>query len=348
MKLFDMPIKIGENVKEELAVSERCLTELRKIRKKLEHRIGGHSEFFDLGINLGLQSEKTIERKLEKIVRTCIWHSIALKIEFHVKLLYTIDGYLSAVENKNPISIFLHARYLLELVATVSAIDFDLEECLKIDSEDWEQRSYEFLGLLYRARYSTSDHKLEAIFAEHGIPKSLVRPIRMKRAIRQLTARHGFQAAPSVYATFSNICHHNGSGHHMLGESFRETNAIVARHGRAVFLNEKAAAVTVRYPALDSASAALAKTARVAWWSSHCADEIILDIAETPFSEKEISQLTKGRLKKVQPGDVPGKSHKQLRRQKPGRNDPCICGSGKKYKNCCWNKSKEGGLTNLL
>jgi uncharacterized protein len=23
---------------------------------------------------------------------------------------------------------------------------------------------------------------------------------------------------------------------------------------------------------------------------------------------------------------------------KPGRNDPCPCGSGKKHKNCCWGK----------
>lgn len=25
-----------------------------------------------------------------------------------------------------------------------------------------------------------------------------------------------------------------------------------------------------------------------------------------------------------------------------GRNDPCPCGSGKKYKNCCWNKDHQG------
>lgn len=25
----------------------------------------------------------------------------------------------------------------------------------------------------------------------------------------------------------------------------------------------------------------------------------------------------------------------------PGRNDPCPCGSGKKYKRCCWNKDRE-------
>lgn len=30
---------------------------------------------------------------------------------------------------------------------------------------------------------------------------------------------------------------------------------------------------------------------------------------------------------------------------KIGRNDPCFCGSGKKYKNCCWGKEgKQQGL----
>ena len=27
--------------------------------------------------------------------------------------------------------------------------------------------------------------------------------------------------------------------------------------------------------------------------------------------------------------------------KKLGRNEPCPCGSGKKYKHCCWNKSFE-------
>ena len=29
-----------------------------------------------------------------------------------------------------------------------------------------------------------------------------------------------------------------------------------------------------------------------------------------------------------------------VRRQKVGRNDPCPCGSGKKYKNCCLHKDE--------
>lgn len=30
--------------------------------------------------------------------------------------------------------------------------------------------------------------------------------------------------------------------------------------------------------------------------------------------------------------------------EKAGRNDPCPCGSGKKYKQCCLKKDQEGGV----
>lgn len=33
---------------------------------------------------------------------------------------------------------------------------------------------------------------------------------------------------------------------------------------------------------------------------------------------------------------------------KPGRNDPCPCGSGKKFKNCCMNKQQEPKKTYTL
>lgn len=34
----------------------------------------------------------------------------------------------------------------------------------------------------------------------------------------------------------------------------------------------------------------------------------------------------------------------QLGSPKVGRNDPCPCGSGKKYKKCCMEKDLRGGL----
>lgn len=33
--------------------------------------------------------------------------------------------------------------------------------------------------------------------------------------------------------------------------------------------------------------------------------------------------------------------------QKPERNAPCNCGSGKKYKNCCYNKDQSGTSSKL-
>jgi preprotein translocase subunit SecA len=44
------------------------------------------------------------------------------------------------------------------------------------------------------------------------------------------------------------------------------------------------------------------------------------------------------RLQTSGPSDVSGGTKKPVARsgqKKVGRNDPCPCGSGKKYKNCC-------------
>jgi len=37
----------------------------------------------------------------------------------------------------------------------------------------------------------------------------------------------------------------------------------------------------------------------------------------------------------VQPGALPQKPKGVIGKKKIGRNDPCPCGSGKKYKKCC-------------
>ncbi len=56
------------------------------------------------------------------------------------------------------------------------------------------------------------------------------------------------------------------------------------------------------------------------------------------FSRKEIEYLhnlhyTRSEKKDVEPAEVESK-------KKIGRNDPCPCGSGKKYKKCCMGKEK--------
>lgn len=40
------------------------------------------------------------------------------------------------------------------------------------------------------------------------------------------------------------------------------------------------------------------------------------------------------------------KNNNQKYSYKPGRNDPCVCGSGKKYKHCCLEKTETVNLSN--
>jgi hypothetical protein len=344
MDAIERPVDIRFKFGDDPATARECLEELRKLQGQLSKAREGQYEFFDPGLDLGFQSDKTIEKNLEAIMRGCIWRSIALKLEFHLKLLYTIDGYLSAIATKNPVSSFLLTRYLLELAATISEIDFQLEECVQIDVNDWKLRGLTFLASLFRARHSTSDEKTKLIFAKREIPTELTHPIKIGKAIKRLASRPGFHAAPSQYQTLSNICHHNGSGRFlMLTERIRETNTIVTRSGKRLFFVKTVAGTTMGYPSSDSAANYLTLTARVASWCAHSANKLIDFLREVPFSDKELRMLTGGRIKTADDIYVDGELQlgKTARKKgvKVGRNHPCPCSSGKKYKHCCWKES---------
>ena len=45
---------------------------------------------------------------------------------------------------------------------------------------------------------------------------------------------------------------------------------------------------------------------------------------------------------RLKPINIP-LTEKQVHEMKIGRNDPCPCGSGKKFKRCCLHSQKEGG-----
>ena len=255
----------------------RCLEELHEIRKQISDIHTGHIEIMDPGMPSGLRSERTVEGKLERLTRACIWHAISLKTEFKLKLLYTIDGYLSATDAKNRIAIFLLARSLLELAATVSAIDFELQAAMEVDARDWQRRALEFLAPLYIARHSTSDPKLKTTFLKAKIPESLTKPIRIAKAIKKLATRPGFEAAVSSYDMLSNMCHHNGSGHKFLAENMREAKVIATRSGQRIVFKKKAAVMTIGYPSSELSARSLALTAGVASRSANSANKMIED-----------------------------------------------------------------------
>ncbi|HXO73493.1 MAG TPA: SEC-C metal-binding domain-containing protein [Bradyrhizobium sp.] len=326
-------------ITEELPNSQRCLTELQGIQDKLKEGFPERFDIFDFGLDIEHQSPYSIEHDLVPLTRSSIWHAIALKAEFKLKLVYAIDGYLSAVERSNPFSTFLAARYLLELVATVSEVDFDLEDCVEIKLTEWGRRATAFHSVLYRARHTTSDEKHKAFFSRLGIPAHLFHPIKPGKAIKRLASRYGFASAPSLYHEFSNLSHQSGSGHKLLASDARVTNTIVLPNGRPIFLQEKVSVMTLAYPASDYAVTSLARTARVAWWSAKCANKILDEMRESPFLDTELRKLSNGRIKGAGPL-VYGIQKDEIRKTqgKIGRNDLCPCGSSKRYKHCCLQK----------
>lgn len=244
----------------EIPNSRRCLEELKEIQGKIVNRLPSKFDFLDFGLDI--REANSIDRDLVPIARSCIWHAIALKAEFKLKLAYVIDSYLTAVASKNPFSTFLLARYLLELVATISEVDFDLEDCAKLELEEWARRATIFQAILYRARTSTSDEKVKAAFARLDIPPALFHPIKISRAIKRLSSRYGFSSARSLYQSFSNFSHHNGSGHKFLASDARMTTALVLPSGKPIFLEKEAPVITIEYPATSFATIALAHAKR--------------------------------------------------------------------------------------
>ena len=325
-------------VETELPQSEQALQELRHIRNSLASMYAGGTEFFDFGLTNG-GPDRPIEDQLERLVRAALWHVIALKTEFRLKLLHTIDGYLSAVVAKNPVSSFLLARYLLELVATVNVVRLSFDECLEIDLQNWRRRAVAFVVWAFRARHSTTDERFKSIFAESGVPKTFVRPIKISKAIKLLTSKSDFKWAHEQYGRFSNICHQNGSAHKMLIDGIKESKVVRVSDGRRFFLKEQAPVFTVHYPAARFSSMALAMTARPAWYSAKRANEMLDELIATPFTDEEIIAISGGKLTGVECCFAAREVKKGVREQPKkvdfGRNALCPCGSGRKFKRCC-------------
>lgn len=94
----------------------------------------------------------------------------------------------------------------LKLAATVSAIDYELDACSDVGILDWNRRALKFLTILCRARHSTTDEGFKSIFAETGAPASVIHPIKIGKAIKQLASCNGFKSAVWAYNKLSNFC----------------------------------------------------------------------------------------------------------------------------------------------
>jgi hypothetical protein len=248
----------------DLNKAKEIVESLRDLRARYHADWSGPAEFFVPHPNLDHESRRTRERKVKFFNQTALWHGLLLKQEFKLKLLSCLDGYLAAVDSENPVLVYLSARYLLELVATIAYLDFELREALKANANDWEARGVRFVTTLCRGRYASSDVQIADVLQWSGASKKVVKPIGIDAAVRQLSKRQGFTTAVRDYDFLSNICHHNGSGHQLYHESMRVTDQIMLPGGDRAVLTKPGTAVTLSYPPINAIRASLVQTASAA------------------------------------------------------------------------------------
>jgi hypothetical protein len=235
---------------------------------------------------------------------------------------------------------YLTVRYLLELVATIAYLDFELREALKANARDWEGRGVRFVTALCRGRYASSDPKTAGILQTIGVSNKAVKPISIDVAVRQLSKRPEFATVIQDYDFLSNMCHHNGSGHQLYHHAMRVTDQIRLPSGDRAILPKPGPAVTLSYPPINAIGPSLVQTASATLGCCAWSETILHELPVMPFSEDEVQKLTNGAIKNSLNFFVP-KSQNELDRfikantTALGRNDPCACGSGKKFKNCC-------------
>lgn len=335
-----LPTEFGIISAEERQKAEAFLSLIDDKRDKILEDVQGSVEFFEPAFTIDVESRKKVDQKIKHLDQTSAMMALVYSHEIKLKLLYIIDGYRAAVLGRNPLSIYLVARYCLELAATVNYVSEDLQAALTTDLRDWLGRGTRFLTALMRARYSSSDPEITAAYRKFKASRRAVEPMQIGDAIKRLAATEGFSSVIPDYDFLSNICHHNGSGLRLFARGMRVTNTVHLRSGSTILVPSGAPAYTFEYPAVRAADVAFIQTAGLVF---HCSDKVLNLIAAMPmkpFSEEDVAAVTQGRLvdslQFFEAKDEAERASFIARNTvKLGRNDPCACGSGKKFKHCC-------------
>jgi uncharacterized protein YchJ len=332
--------ELGQLSNEELRAARDAIETLKGFRAKIGPTLSRPIEFFEPNHKLDPGSRKSKTAKIKFYNQNSLCLSILVQHEYRLKNLSVIDGYILAVENTQPMAIYLMARYSLELLATVNLIIKNLEKALATDLRDWQGRGNGFLSYLCQARYAASDPKITGMLKSFGVSASAVKPIDIMLAIRELSLSDFAPSAGEDYDFLSNICHHNGSSHELFRQSLRQTTSVITPAGQAIILRAPSPAVTLNYPSETAQRVSMCQTALLVLACTAHTDRLLAEMPSVPFSEDEVAELTDGEVSNSLNYFSPESIKEVLKtptKHAAGRNEPCPCGSGKKYKRCCLN-----------
>jgi hypothetical protein len=103
-------LKFGNWSDDNMAAAEAALNDLKALRDNFASRLGRSAEFFEPSLKLDAGSRKTRIAKLKYYNQTSLLQAVLLKYEFALKLLSSLDGYILAAENKQPLLVYLTVR----------------------------------------------------------------------------------------------------------------------------------------------------------------------------------------------------------------------------------------------
>jgi SEC-C motif len=319
--------------------ANEALEELRSFRDSLFSEVEHPTQWPDPSVTLVLESRRdSAYRTFKHIHEHCWCQRQNFCSASRIKLLYLIDAYLSLVQNQNVLALYGVSRSMLELNAFLYEVRTKLIGAAGYAEATWVQDGEKFFGTLIRARFGTARDDFKINLQELGVPEDQIKPFHIMGCIRDLSKEVGYEDAMSRYEWLCDFVHHNfasvtkataGTGLGQIAHlSTGDTMVTPLSDGMLITQYEYPVPKKKFEVTLEETVAGFLEDGRacVRW---------IDETPPSPYPPEVLERYTGSRdgFRDFRP---------PIRTPKVGRNDPCPCGSGRKYKYCCGSPSTGG------
>ncbi|MFC1578977.1 SEC-C metal-binding domain-containing protein [Pseudomonadota bacterium] len=278
-------------------------------------------------------------RQFKHIHQYCSVAQFDLHTALYMRMLLTLESYLTLYDGRCGLHLYAIARSVMELHGLSNRVSETLLAYRSGDISDWRSRGEGFFKYLVRARYGTRDPEIQRKLLDLGISKKCMVPIHSKDIEAAIFSLPEFENDRETYAMLCDYVHTNAQGFYVGSPGWFEAGTIRAQ-GQVFFqLPEPGPVTRYEYPTMEGFDEAVAVTAPIVDRHLLGFKAAIEKMPSSPYSDQEVRDQT---------GLAHGMPVLPLNTLKPvktrfrdgpkvGRNDPCPCGSGKKYKTCCLN-----------
>lgn len=249
-----------------------------------------------------------------------------------------VDSFLRCFDPPNGLGAACMARSVLESHAAIYRITRELSETAARSDLKWKERGVKFHGLLNRFLWSSSLQPLREILTAAGTSKAQREPFNIGKSIENLATEGGQKAVRERYDFLSDLIHPNGLG--LLAMRKRPEKGLLGHlpdSGEIGMQAQPELYAEYSYPPNPGSIHLLLRLSQGVLDDLRSSLVWLAECPRSPFSNEEALALgTKSKLMALKRGQSPVVP--ATHRDKPGRRQPCTCGSGKRYKNCCGKK----------